>query len=45
MLATRLLARLRDALGIEVTMLDLSDAPTIASQAALVDALLASEDG
>jgi acyl carrier protein len=43
MLATRLLARVRAALAIELSMLDFYDAPTIAAQAALVARLLADE--
>lgn len=43
MLATRLLARVRAALAVELSMLDFYDAPTIAAQAALVARHLAGE--
>jgi acyl carrier protein len=43
MLATRLVARLRQALEIELTLLDFFDAPTIAEQAVIVEALLLDE--
>jgi acyl-CoA synthetase (AMP-forming)/AMP-acid ligase II/aryl carrier-like protein len=41
MLATRVLARLRSALDLDITLLDLADRPTIASQAVLIDSLIA----
>jgi acyl carrier protein len=43
MLATRLVSRLRQALGIELTLLDVFDAPTIADQAIVVEARLLDE--
>jgi acyl-CoA synthetase (AMP-forming)/AMP-acid ligase II len=43
MLATRLVARLRQALGIDLTLLDFFDAPTIAEQAIIVETLLLDE--
>ena len=39
-LATKLVARLRDTLGIDLTLLDFFDAPTIAEQALIVEGLL-----
>ena len=44
MLATRLLARLRADLDLDVTLLDLADRPTVAAQAVLVADLLAAAE-
>ncbi|MFV2038995.1 MAG: non-ribosomal peptide synthetase [Acidimicrobiales bacterium] len=42
--ATRLLTRVRDEIDIEVSMLDFFDAPTIAEQGLLIEALLLAEE-
>jgi len=45
LVATRLLARVREEVDVEVSMIDFFDAPTISEQGALVEALLLAEDG
>ena len=42
-LATQLVARLRQTLDIELTLLDFFDAPTIAEQAVIIEKLLLDE--
>ncbi|MBK9180799.1 MAG: non-ribosomal peptide synthetase [Acidimicrobiales bacterium] len=42
--ATRLLSRVRDEIGLEISLLDFFDAPTIARQAELLDDLLLADD-
>ncbi len=42
--ATRLVARLRQSLEVDLTLIDFFEAPTIAQQAPIVEALLISED-
>jgi len=44
LLATRLLGLIRDEVGIEMTMLDLSDRATIAEQATLIESMLLQSD-
>jgi hypothetical protein len=44
MLATRLLARVRTELRLEVSLIDFFDSPTIASQAALLEELLLADE-
>ncbi len=44
MLATRLLARVREALDLDVSMVEFFDRPTVAAQAALIEDLLLADD-
>jgi acyl-CoA synthetase (AMP-forming)/AMP-acid ligase II/acyl carrier protein len=44
MLATRLLARVREALDLEVSMVEFFDRPTVAAQASLIEDLLLADD-
>lgn len=44
MLATRLLARVREALDLEVSMVEFFDRPTVTAQATLIEGLLLADD-